>query len=128
MFELNQKNIIINDLDKNKKYYKPIEFIGNIKISPINTNVLQKLKKNENETQTRIYDDGKYIGKFKNVLKEGKGIYYYNNNDRYEGEFKKDMKDRKEIFYYNNGNKYEGYLKYDKREGKGICYYSNGNR
>lgn len=45
MFELNQKNIIINDLDKNKKYYKPIEFIGNIKISSININVIQKLKK-----------------------------------------------------------------------------------
>ena len=127
-FELNQKNLMINDLDKNIKNYKLFEFIGKIQITPINKNYIQNLNKNENEIQTKIYNDGKYIGKFKNDLKEGKGIYYYNNNDSYEGEFKRDMKDGKGIFDYNNGNKYRVDFKYDKSEGKGICYYSNGNR
>jgi len=30
------------------------------------------------------YDDGEYIGEFKNGLREGKGTFYYNEKNKYE--------------------------------------------
>ena len=38
---------------------------------------------------------------------EGKGIFYYQNG-RYEGDWKNDLRDGKGIEYWNNGNKYDG--------------------
>ena len=54
--------------------------------------------------KTQIYPNGKYIGEFKNGMRDGKGIFYFLDGARYEGDYK-----------------------CDKREGKGIIYYSNGN-
>ena len=51
---------------------------------------------------------------WKNNLKEGKGIFYYNNG-RYEGELKNGKMEGKGIYYYNNGNRYEGDWKNDKK-------------
>ena len=42
-----------------------------------------------------------------NDLKDGKGIYDFNNGDKYDGEYKNGKKDDKGIFYYNNGDKYD---------------------
>ena len=48
-----------------------------------------------------------YIGdKKENNIKEGKGIYYWNDGDRYEGEWKNDKKDGLGIYYYKNKWKY----------------------
>ena len=44
-FDLKQKNLMINNIDKNIKNYKSFEIIGKIQITPININDLQKLKK-----------------------------------------------------------------------------------
>ena len=33
--------------------------------------------------QTKIYNNGKYIGQTINNLREGKGIFYFSNGDRY---------------------------------------------
>ena len=45
------------------------------------------------ENKTKTYKNGKYKGEFKNDLKDGKGIYYYNDENRYEGEWKNDLKE-----------------------------------
>ena len=38
------------------------------------------------------YDNGDiYKGEFKNWVKEGKGIYYYQNGDRIEAQFKNEL-------------------------------------
>ena len=54
----------------------------------------------------------RYIGQVVNGLREGKGIYYWNNGDRYEGEWKNGKMEGKGIYYYNNepwkGDRYEG--------------------
>ena len=89
---------------------------------------------------TQIQNDEikkKYIGeskenskiefnKFQNLkkkLKEGRGIYYYNDGERYEGDWKNDLKDGKGIYYYNDGERYEGDWKNDLKQGKGIFYF-----
>ena len=54
------------------------------------------------------------------VEKNGKGVYYFLNQNKYDGEYKEGKKEGKGIYYYNNGDKYDGEWKNDKKEGKGI--------
>ena len=102
------------------------------------------------------YKDGEYVGEFQNGLRDGKGtFYYYENNEyerkKYEGDWKNDkiegkgkmiwktgevyegewsnnLKEGKGIETYTNGEKYEGNFKNSKFEGKGVLYYTNGDR
>ena len=74
------------------------------------------------------YNRNKYEGEWENDKFEGKGIMYWNNGDRYEGFFKSDKIEGKGIYYWNSiGDRYEGDFKNDKKEGKGIYYYNNGD-
>ena len=43
-----------------------------------------------------------------NGLKEGFGIIFNQGNKQYEGEFKKDLKEGKGLYYFENGEKYDG--------------------
>ena len=63
-----------------------------------------------------------YDGEFKNGVKEGIGVYYYQSGEKYEGKFVNGVKEGKGIFYWKNGNKWEGYFKNDKMNGEGIFY------
>ena len=102
------------------------------------------------------YQDGEYVGEFQNGLRDGKGtFYYYENNEygrkKYEGDWKNDkiegkgkmiwktgevyegewsnnLKEGKGIETYPDGEKYEGNFKNSKFEGKGVLYYTNGDR
>ena len=102
------------------------------------------------------YKDGEYVGEFQNGLRDGKGtFYYYENNEyerkKYEGDWKNDkiegkgkmiwktgevyegewsnnLKEGKGIETYTDGAKYEGNFKNSKFEGKGVLYYANGCR
>ena len=57
-------------------------------------NIYNKINNKQINNKTEIDEEGnKYIGEFKNGLRNGKGILYYNSNDyykrnRYEGEWK----------------------------------------
>ena len=86
------------------------------------------LNNNNIINKTKIYNYGKYIGEFKNDLRDGKGIVYYNSGSRYEGDWKNNKMEGKGIYYYNDGNRYEGDWKNDKKEGKGIYYFNNNDR
>ena len=65
------------------------------------------------------------------VFVKGKELYY-KNGEKYEGDWKNDNKEGKWIYYYNEepikGDRYEGDFINDKEEGKGIYYYNNGDR
>ena len=63
-----------------------------------------------------------YDGEYKNGVKEGSGIYYYQTGEKYEGKFLNGLKDGKGTFYWKNGNKWEGYFKNDEMNGEGIFY------
>ena len=130
LYELN-KDIVKPQINAHKDLAKYLS-------SYINSDIISKISKNINDdnsvNKTKIYKNGdKYIGEFKNNLRDGKGIYYYNkkneyHRERYEGEWKNDKREGKGILYWNNGNRFEGEYKEDKREGKGIEYYISGDR
>ena len=117
---INKINIIINE---NKKYF---DLIRN-DISSL-SNQINKRFDELNINQINSHNDDEYVGQFMNELKEGKGIYLYNNGTKYEGDFKNGKKDGKGIKYYTDGNRYEGDYKNGKKEGKGITYYNDGSR
>ena len=142
--------IINNTINDNKSNFDLIKQ-NMAKIMKENEDLKNNITNNNIITETKIYNNGKYVGEFKNGLKHGKGIFYYSNGDKYKGEwknnyrdgkgafyfkdgdiyigdFKKSIKEGKGIYYYKSGNRYEGDLKNDKKEGKGIFYLNNGSR
>jgi hypothetical protein len=76
-----------------------------------------------------LFNSGeRFVGHWRNDVQEDKGIYYYNNGDKYDGEWIDGKREGKGIFYYHNGDRYEGDWKNDKKDGKGIIYLKNGDR
>ena len=63
---------------------------------------------------------------------DGKGIYYHKNGNRYDGDWKNCIKEGKGIYYYNLspwiGDRYEGDWRIGLRDGQGIYCYNNGDR
>ena len=57
---------------------------------------------------------------FKNGIKDGYGIIYYENKKIFEGEFKNGIEDGYGITYYENGNIFEGEFKNGNPNGIGI--------
>ena len=100
-----------------------------------------------------LYEDGRYyIGEWRNGLRNGKGIIYYNNNTiEYEGDFLNDQfsgsgkyiykdgsyyngewdnnqtNNKGTIFYKDNTIKYQGDFRLDKFDGDGLYIEENGN-
>ena len=61
-------------------------------------------------------------------MKDGFGINYYSDGSRYIGIYKNNIREGYGIEYNSNGNKYKGNFKNDKAEGYGIVYFPNGDR
>ena len=115
-FIINYINNIIKETDINKKF-------NNLMIIYDNKNI---------ENKTEKYENGNlYIGGFKNNLRNGKGIMYYNSDfskiERYEGQWKDGRMEGKGKMYWVSGDIYEGDFKNDKMEGKGIMYYNKND-
>ena len=95
---------IINDINDKKEPTSITPQINEI-ITTINdiindnkANMKQIQKEFNNivgENKTKTYKNGKYKGEFKNDLKDGKGTYFYTDENRYEGEWKNDLKEGK---------------------------------
>jgi hypothetical protein len=49
-----------------------------------------------------------FKGEIQNELRQGFGLYKFNNGNKYEGEWLNHMKHGKGKFYYNNGEFYVG--------------------
>ena len=80
-----------------------------------------------------IYGDSDYIlyiGDFSSFKYNGKGILYYENDDkvRYNGIFKDDLYDEGILYYKDGYKKYEGKFEDNKYEGNGILYFEMGNK
>ena len=76
----------------------------------------------------KIYEnDEYYIGEFKNGLRDGKGIFYYNNEKlMFFGDFNGDKFEGTGHFMYQKYNYYIGEWKDNLRYGKGILNYKSG--
>ena len=121
---INKINYIINDNKKN------LELIRN-DISSLEKRLNQKFDKlniNNNiiKNETKIYNNGKYIGQLINGKREGKGIYYLNSGSRYEGDWKNNKKEGKGIFYYKNGDREMGDYLNGKPIGKHVLFLNKG--
>ena len=132
----------ITNYNINKRYYHKLKNLYNIKINDgILINDLNHIVNNDNISTLYEYsidnfynkNGERYIGKYKNGLKDGKGILYYNKDDinqkvKYEGDFKEDIIEGKGVIYWNDGERYEGDFKNGMKDGKGIYYYKNGEK
>jgi len=141
-YEIKKRNYqVIKNLkeiqNKNKNIIIDLNKITNEKNINNNINLLLDIYNkiiNNYTNKTEIYENGdKYIGEFKNHIREGKGIMYYNKDDiyhrdRYEGEWKNNLMEGKGILYWNSKSRYEGDWKNGKREGKGILYYNKNDK
>ena len=56
------------------------------------------------------------------------GTYIYNNGDKYIGGFKEGIRNGEGKYFYANGNKYIGQWTDGKRNGKGEFIFPNGNK
>ena len=113
-------NFIINDNKKNTELI--IKHINNLQ-----NQMIQNFNKLQNNNKQEIkYNDGKYIGQVVNGIKEGKGIFYWNNGNRYEGDFKNGKFEGKGIYYWNDGNRRMGDYYNDKAIGKHVTLTKNG--
>ena len=55
----------------------------------------------------RHYDNGKYVGEFYDGIREGKGIFYYNNGEKYDGDWKNGKIEGKGSYTYKSVNMME---------------------
>ena len=79
----------------------------------------------QNKKNEKIYykSGNYYIGEWKNGLKHGKGILYYENGNKlYDGNFIEDKFEGEGIYYYDNSDYYVNEFKYHKFGGKGKLY------
>lgn len=76
------------------------------------------------------YESGnKYVGNWKNGIREGQGTFYFKDGRKYIGNWKVGKYNGQGTYYLANGNiEYKGNYKDDKRNGEGILYYTNGNK
>ena len=58
----------------------------------------------------------------------GQGTYTFSNGDKYVGEFKDDLRNGQGTYTFSNGNKYVGEWKDGKMNGQGTYTYSNGQK
>jgi hypothetical protein len=106
-------------------YPYELEFIG----KPI----IQKVqKKSENrciktgKTEVVKYDNGEYIGEFKNGKRHGCGRYEWKNGNYYDGSWKYGNREGYGRFDWSDGAYYVGNYKHSKMSGYGEEYFSDG--
>ncbi len=113
---INKINYIVNE---NKKNFELIRNDITLLYNQMNKRFDELKINNKINNQEIKFKDGRYIGEVVNGIREGKGIYYYNNGDRYEGEWRNDKREGKGIDYYHNGDREEGEHSNGQAEGKG---------
>jgi hypothetical protein len=139
---------VINNYETNKRNYHKLQNISHLNFnnkslidylnSIINNNTIFNIYKFQYDSFSND-NDGIYIGemvhfremfRYDSPIKEGKGIFFYNNGNKYEGDFNNGKKEGKGIMYFNNGNKYEGDFKNDEMVGNGkvTVLYDNGDK
>ena len=58
---------------------------------------------------TYVYSDGsKYVGQWKDSVKNGEGTYFYTNGSKYVGQWKDDKKNGKGSYTFHDERKYVG--------------------
>ncbi|MEO5676339.1 MAG: caspase family protein, partial [Usitatibacter sp.] len=69
----------------------------------------------------------KYEGEFSDGLKQGRGVYAWDNGDRYDGKFTNDRPDGSGKYHFSNGDSYEGDVRSGVIVGRGTYTSKNGD-
>lgn len=69
----------------------------------------------------------KYEGEFSDGLKQGRGVYAWDNGDRYDGKFTNDRPDGSGKYHFANGDSYEGDVRSGVIVGRGTYTSKNGD-
>jgi uncharacterized caspase-like protein len=69
----------------------------------------------------------KYQGDFRDGIKQGEGVYVWENGDRYEGTFTADRADGRGKYHFANGDTYEGEVRAGEILGRGTYVAKNGD-
>ena len=69
----------------------------------------------------------RYEGEFSEGLKQGRGVYIWDNGDRYDGRFANDRPDGNGKYHFANGDSYEGEVKAGVIVGRGTYTSKNGD-
>ena len=64
---------------------------------------------------TETFDNGNYVGEWKDNKMHGQGTYAYANGDNYVGKWRDNMRHGQGTYTYPSGNKYVGLYKDYKR-------------
>ena len=92
-------------------------------------NTKAKISRNESGVVKVEYPDGSvYEGEFKDMHRNGKGVYTLKNGDVYSGEFFYDRMWGTGEYRFFNGDVYKGTFKNNVKEGRGEYVFANGNR
>jgi hypothetical protein len=76
---------------------------------------------------TYTYTNGdKYVGGYKDDLRNGQGTYTFANGENYVGEFKDDLRNGQGTYTFANGENYVGKFKDDLWNGQGTYTFANG--
>jgi uncharacterized caspase-like protein len=83
---------------------------------------------------TNLHGKGEYVskafryeGEFNEGLKQGLGVYIWDNGDRYDGRFSNDRPDGVGKYHFANGDSYEGEVKAGVIVGRGTYTSKNGD-
>jgi hypothetical protein len=75
----------------------------------------------------KFKENGKYIGQFRQSLRNGRGVYTLPNGNTYEGEFLNNIPNGYGIFRWKEGSLYDGPWRDGKRHGAtGVLLSSDG--
>tara|TARA_A100001037_G_scaffold32100_1_gene25234 strand:+ start:10576 stop:12867 length:2292 start_codon:yes stop_codon:yes gene_type:complete len=70
----------------------------------------------------------KYVGQFRNGIRNGQGTFTWPSGNKYVGEFRNGIRNGRGIFTWPNGTKYVGEYKNGKRNGQGTVTWPSGNK
>jgi hypothetical protein len=107
------------------KFYPNADFKN---LTEFENTILNEYKMGKCKYSVKLYNNGKYVGEFKNDVRHGQGTYTVPNESVFSGEFKNDKVNGQGTINYFDGTKYVGQFKDDFFNGQGTYIEPDGKK